>query len=99
MHALLLGVATQIEQIAGLVGAVGPDDLFGDDSPLNALIGEFGSAATELGDVLSRLLTVLITLLEAVSEALKSSPSATHPSAGTSFQQIPVRITAAAAHP
>lgn len=99
VHALLLGVATQIEQLAGLIGGVGADDLFGAHSPLHELVGELGSAATELGDLLSRLLAVLIALLEAVAEALGSSPSGTRPAAATEFQAIPVRITAVPAHP
>ncbi|MFZ2509565.1 MAG: hypothetical protein WAW85_00530 [Gordonia sp. (in: high G+C Gram-positive bacteria)] len=99
LHALLLGFATQIEQIAGVIGGVGAEDVIGVDSPLHGLIGELGSAATELGDLLSRLLSVLVALLQAISEALKSSPASARPAAATSFQAIPVRITAAPAHP
>lgn len=99
VHALLLGLANQIEEIAGVIGGVGADDLVGVDSPFYGLISEFGSVAAEVGDLLARLLGVLIALLEALAEVLKSSPTRPRAAAATSFQAIPVRITAVPTHP
>ncbi|WP_298443970.1 hypothetical protein [Gordonia sp. (in: high G+C Gram-positive bacteria)] len=99
---LLLGVAGQIEQLAALITGPGLAGLPGIDDEglarLAGLVGEAGGLAAELGDLVSRLLAACIAVLEAAAELLRAESDTAAP-ASTRFQSIPVRITAAPAHP
>ncbi len=111
LGALLLGFATQIDQLAALLGggsvAGAADQAFAsarafaaadpNASKLADLAGEVGTLVTELGDLLAKLLTALIAALEAIA-AMLSSPAAAAPAGGPAeggFQAIPVRIAPA----
>ncbi|MCF8570800.1 hypothetical protein L5G32_11025 [Gordonia sp. HY002] len=92
---LLLGFATTIDQLAALIGGGQGEaaSAFG-SGPVPELFGELGTLMTEFGDLLSRILTAFITVLEAVAEMLRSAPSG--PAATpTGFESIPVRISSA----
>ncbi|MGO3325492.1 hypothetical protein [Gordonia sp. (in: high G+C Gram-positive bacteria)] len=90
---LLLGFATTIDQLAAVIGGGQHEatSAFG-SGPVPELFTELGTLLAEFGDLLSRILTAFITVLEAVAEMLRSAPS--EPTAApTGFESIPVRIS------
>ena len=103
---MLLGLAGQIDQLAGLLGGGSTDSgesvagLVDHDfsALLTGFLGEADHLITEIGDLIARMLAALITVLEAIAEMLRSAPADGGP-APTPFQRIPVRITAAGTHP
>ena len=91
VQALLLGFATQIDQLAGLVagGSLGTS---GVTAAIPGLLTEVGTLITELGDLLARIIAAFIAVLEAVAEMLRSTPAETAPPS-TRFEPIAVTIT------
>jgi hypothetical protein len=96
----LLGVATQIDQLATVFGGAGHRGAAAgagvaaptiDGATLGDLSGEITTLLTELGDLLARLIAALIAVLEAMANALRSSPP-TAPGADPHYQPISVRI-------
>lgn len=100
---LLLGLANQIDALAGLF-ARGPQDAgatvsgyaaaFGADGPVGHAFagasGEITSLLSEIGDLIARLLAAVIAVLEAIAEALRSAPTTT--SEPRHYEPIAVRI-------
>ncbi|MFT3715480.1 MAG: hypothetical protein QM774_05895 [Gordonia sp. (in: high G+C Gram-positive bacteria)] len=98
---LLLGLAGQIDQLAGLLGGAGKDGVLdlGDAGGVFAgLLGEVDHVMTEIGDLIARLLAALIAVLEAIADMLRKAPAESGP-VSTPFQSIPVRITATDVNP
>lgn len=91
---LLLGFASTIDQLAGLIGGSSTTSTaaVGAAGPVPDLLGELGTLLTELGDLVARILTAFIAVLEAVADMLRSSPAqaSTTP---TGYQPIAVQIT------
>lgn len=101
---LLLGLANQIDQLAALFGPGSADVVeatFGTGGSVGRILtgasGEISTLITEIGDLLARLLTAVIAVLEAIAEALRSAPAET--SAPRHYQPIPVRINVSGATP
>ncbi|WP_026919542.1 hypothetical protein [Gordonia shandongensis] len=96
VQTLLLGVANQIDQLAGLIagatasGATGPNAA----SPIPDLLGEVGTLVKELGDLLARIIAALVAVLEAVADVLRSDRVATD-DAPSRFETISVTVTPA----
>lgn len=99
---LLLGLAAQIDQVASWFATSGHPAASGDVGQLLTgvfardgrgadIAGEFTSLIREGGDLLARLITALIAVLETVAEALRSGPATTSPPA-RHYQQIEVRL-------
>lgn len=100
---LLLGVANQIDALAGLfaggtqdagAAAAGYVAAFGADGPVGQTLagasGEITSLLREIGDLIARLLATVIAVLEAIAEALRSAPSSV--SEPRNYEPIAVRI-------
>ncbi|AZG43678.1 hypothetical protein [Gordonia insulae] len=91
----LLGVATQIDQLAAVFGGTGQrgaaNGFSVDTAALGDLSGEITTLITEIGDLLARLIAALIAVLEAMAGVLRSGP-ATAPDGTPHYQPISVRI-------
>jgi hypothetical protein len=93
----LLGLATQIDQVAGLIGggqrAWTSTDAAGTRRAGAApdVGGEITSLLAEIGDLLARLISALIAVLEAIAKALRSAP-ATAEGSDNRYEPIAVRI-------
>lgn len=89
VQTLLLGVANQIDQLAGLIAGVGGTAMGA--SPVPELMGELGTLVKEFGDLLARIIAAFIAVLEAVAEMLRSDNSG-ETTVATGFESIVVNI-------
>lgn len=81
--------------LAGYAAAFSADGPVG--HALAGASGEITSLLTEIGDLISRLLAAVIAVLEAIAEALRSSPATTTPP--RHYEPIAVRVSAPGARP
>ncbi|MFW0791696.1 hypothetical protein [Gordonia sp. CPCC 205333] len=95
MRELLLGLATQIDNLAGLFA--GSPDLVGAGVASHDLSGDISALLGEIGELLARLIATLIAVLEAVAKALRGSPANAGAGAPQQYQSIAVRIDQPAA--
>lgn len=99
LRELMLGLAAQIDQVAGWISGAGraaPAGAAAGDgssagSPGVDVAGDISVLLAEIGDLLARLIAALIAILEAVARALHSSPTAEAPPMAA-YQPIRVRI-------
>ena len=107
----VLGIATQIDHLAAIIGGGGQTSGSGAGSGMGAgsapgsrhqafgdVAGEISSLIAEIGDLISRLIATLIAVLEAIATALRSTPAA-HAPATAQYQPISVRIATAPHRP
>lgn len=99
LRELMLGLAAQIDQVAGWISAAGggaaAGAATGDGSPTGSpgvdAVGDISVLLAEIGDLLARLIAALIAILEALARALHTTPSAQAPSTAA-YQPIRVEI-------
>lgn len=90
MRELLLGLATQIDTLAGLFAA--PPDGGGASMAGHDLSGDISALLGEIGELLARLIATLIAVLEALATALRGAPSQAEAGVPQQYQPIAVRI-------
>ncbi|GAC69530.1 hypothetical protein [Gordonia soli] len=94
----LLGVAAQIDQLAGLIAGPRAATSAGTERVGLEVPGEITTLLTEIGDLIARLIAAVIAVLEAIATALRSTPGPGE-SAGPDqrYEPIAVRIDVGAA--
>lgn len=90
MQTLLLGVAGQIDQLAGLVSGIGGPAMA--SSPIPELLGELGTLVKQFGDLLARIIAAAIAVLEAIAEMLRSDGPVGEAPPKSHFEPIAVNI-------
>lgn len=90
MRDLLLGLATQIDTLAGLFAAAPGSDGAAMSGP--DLSGDISALLGEVGELLARLIATLIAVLEALAKALRGAPGQSGAGVPQQYQPIAVRI-------
>ncbi|GAB19362.1 hypothetical protein GOEFS_081_00520 [Gordonia effusa NBRC 100432] len=90
MREVLLGLAAQIDNLAGLFA--GSPDLVGAGVAGHDLAGDISALLGEIGELLARLIATLIAVLEAIAKALRGSSANVGAGAPQQYQSIAVRI-------
>ncbi|MFT3900349.1 MAG: hypothetical protein QM728_08905 [Gordonia sp. (in: high G+C Gram-positive bacteria)] len=88
---LLAGLTTQIDSLAGVFAPGGAAGTVA-EGLVGELPGEVSTLLHEVGELLARLLSTVIAILEALVKALRSAPGDGVPAAAAAYQEIAVAI-------